>query len=291
MWCQWPVWHVEGSPFCSSVLRICVYVYNQIHAHTPCQWARSSHSDYFPQLLLPHNLLGVSNPCLILLASHPTLPHISATLTPYWGKQENTDEEQMSLPLALRPQRLWQEGTFPFLCCGSSHRCSADPAGLLGAWTWEKISRQAVFTTLSEPKLLSGFFLKLRRPRFLGLSICMQGSGLWAYQVHNRNPERGRGLTPWGCNLNSTLFLLNLPAALYFPESSDGWARHLSRSFSTFGGRDAGRVLTPASLELALPALFSVVSLRWGVVCVCVCVYFEVSIKSTTLLTSGRNNL
>ena len=89
--------------------------------------------------------------------------------------------------------------------------------------------------------------------------------------------------------MNYTLFLLNLPAALYFPESSDGWARHLSRSFSTFGGRDAGRVLTPASLELALPALFSVVSLRWGVVCVCV--YFEVSIKSTTLLTSGRNNL
>ena len=93
--------------------------------------------------------------------------------------------------------------------------------------------------------------------------------------------------------MNSTLFLLNLPAALYFPESSDGWARHLSRSFSTFGGRDAGRVLTPASLEPALSALFSAVSLRWGVVCVCVCVcvYFEVSIKSTTLLTSGRNNL
>ena len=54
-----------------------------------------------------------------------------------------------------------------------------------------------------------------------------------------------------------------------------------------------GRVLTPTFLEPVLPALFSVVSLQWGVVCVCVCVcvYFEVSIKSTILLTSGRNNL
>lgn len=196
MWCQWPVRHVEGSPFCSSVLSICVYVYNQIHAHTRCQWARSSHTDYFPQLLLPHNLLGVSNPCLVLLASHPTLPHISATLPPYCGKQENAEEEQMSFPLALRPQRLWQEGKFPFLCCGSSHHCSADPEGLPRAGTWEKKSRQAVFSTLSEPKLLPGFFLKLRRQRFLGLSICMQGSGLWAdsRQQESRVRQRAHSL-------------------------------------------------------------------------------------------------
>ena len=240
MWCQWPVRHVEGSPFCSSVLSICVYVYNQIHDYTHCQWARSSHTDYFPQLLLPHNLLGVSNPCLVLLASHPTLPHISATLPPYWGKQENTEEEKMSFPLAWRPQRLWQEGKFPFLCCGSSHRCSADPAGLPGAGTWEKKSRQAVFTTLSEPKLLP--YLSQAKaaevPGALHLHARLRVMGLPS--PGSRNPERGRGLTPWRCNLNSTLFLLSLPAALYCPESSDGCARHLSRSFSTFGERDAG---------------------------------------------------
>ena len=56
-----------------------------------------------------------------------------------------------------------------------------------------------------------------------------------------------------------------------------------------------GRVLTPTFLEPVLPALFSVVFCCFSTmgcsVCVCVCVYFEVSLKSTILLTSGRNNL
>lgn len=276
MWCQWPVRHVEGSPFCSSVLSICVYVYNQIHAHTRCQWARSSHTDYFPQLLLPHNLLGVSNPCLVLLASHPTLPHISATLPPYWGKQENAEEEQMSFPLALRPQRLWQEGKFPFLCCGSSHHCSADPEGLPRAGTWEKKSRQAVFSTLSEPKLLPGFFLKLRRQRFLGLSICMQGSGLWAYQVQAAGIQsEAEGSLPEGATWILRFFSSISPLLFTFLNPQMAGPGICPGVLAPSVEETQGRVLTPTFLEPVLPALFSVVFCCFSTmgcsVCVCVC--------------------
>lgn len=120
------MWRVVRSvvQFSASVY-VSVIRYMRIHpADGP-----GDHTQITP---LSHSLLGVSNPCLVLPASHPTLPHSPATLPALRQTGEHRGGAS-ELPPALRPQRLWQEGKFPPLSCGISHHCSADPAGLPGA--------------------------------------------------------------------------------------------------------------------------------------------------------------